>query len=83
MANFKLGDKVKIVAAPDNWQDCTKFTLLGAEGTVSQWIDWPDKMDPFSEYIYVTIDKARGDARIYEGTSMLFHDHTLKKIPAK
>jgi len=80
MANFKIGDKVKINAAPDNWPGCNKFTMLGAEGTVSEWFDWPEVMEPFSEYIYVMIDKAQGEGKMYEGTEMLFHAHTLKKI---
>lgn len=80
MAKLKVGDKVKIVAAPDYWPDAKKFTLLNAEGTVSEWFDWPEVMEEFPEYIYVMIDKAQGEARMYEGTEMLFHDHTLKKV---
>jgi hypothetical protein len=80
MAKFKVGDKVKINAKPDNWPACTEFTLLGAEGTVGLWVDWPEAMDPYSEYIYVRIDKASGKGKVYEGANMLFHEHTLKKI---
>ena len=56
MAKFKAGDKVKINAKPENWPACTEFTLLGAEGTASLWVDWPEAMDPYSEFIYVKID---------------------------
>ena len=80
MDNFKIGDKVKIKAAPDNWPNCNEFTLLGAEGSVSEWFDWPEVMKSFTEYIYVRIDKAQGEAKIYEDTEMLFHDHTLQKM---
>ena len=80
MAKFKIGDKVRINASPDNWPECTKFTLLGAEGTVGLWVDWPEAMDSYSEYIYVKIDKACGDGKVYEGANMLFHEHTLRKM---
>jgi len=80
MAKFKVGDKVKIKTAPHNWPACSKFTLLGAEGTVGMWVDWPAEMDPYNEYTYVMIEKATGDGKLYEGTEMLFHDFTLEKI---
>ena len=79
MAEFKVGDKVKI-NTPENWPDCTEFTLLGAEATVGCWIDWPELMDPYSEYVYVMIDKASGEGKAYEGVNMIFHDSTLEKI---
>lgn len=80
MAKFKVGDKVKISTKPDNWPGCTKFNLLGAEGTVSLWVDWPQAMDPYSEYVYVRIDKATDAGKVNEGAYMIFHEHTLKKV---
>lgn len=80
MAKFEVGDKVKISAKPDDWPTCTEFTLLGAEGTVSVWVDWPEAMDPYREYVYVRIDKTGGKAKVNEGAYMIFHEHTLKKI---
>ncbi len=80
MAKFKTGDKVKVVAAPVNWPPCTEFTLMGAEGTVGVWVDWPEVMDPYSEYVYVMVDKAEGKAKPYEGVNMIFHEHTLEKV---
>jgi hypothetical protein len=80
MATFKVGDKVKIKAKPENWPPCTEFTLLGAEGTVGIWVDWPEAMDPYSDFIYVKIDKASGEGKVNEGAYMLFHEHTLEKI---
>jgi hypothetical protein len=79
MTKFKIGDKVKI-GTPENWPECTKFTLEGAEGTVGQWVDWPEAMDPYSRYIYVMIDKARGAGKVYEGVRMIFQEDTLKKF---
>lgn len=80
MSKFNVGDKVRIKAEPKRWPACTEFTLLNAEGTVKCWVDWPEVMDPYSEYIYVMIDKAEGAGKLYEGTEMLFHDHTLEKV---
>jgi len=79
MAKFKIGDKVKI-STQEEWPDCTKFLLAGAEGTVGQWVDWPEAMDPYNEYIYVMVDKAQGEGKVYEGVNMIFHESTLKKV---
>jgi len=76
MAQFKDGDKVRISALPVNWPDCTEFPFMGAEGTVETWVDWPEVMDPYDEYVFVKMDKAKG----YEGVHLIFHDHTLTKI---
>lgn len=80
MAKFNVGDKVRIKAKPDFWPECTEFLLQGAEATVGCWVDWPEAMDPYDEYVYVKMDKIEGKGKIYEGAFMLFHDHTLEKI---
>ena len=79
MAKFKLGDKVKVTAPPVNWPPCTEFNLMGAEGTVSCWVDWPEAMDPYEEFIYVKMEKASGKGKDAVGSYMIFHEHTLKK----
>jgi hypothetical protein len=78
--SVKVGDKVRINAKPENWPACTEFTLLGAEGTASLWVDWPEAMDPYSEFVYVKVDKASGAGKVNEGAYMIFHKHTLEKI---
>ena len=80
MAEFQVGDKVKINAKPENWPACTKFTLLGAEGTVCLWVDWPEAMDPYGRFVYVKVDRAGDEGKVNEGAYMLFHEHTLEKI---
>lgn len=80
MTEFRIGDKVRIQAEPDYWPACTRFRLMGAEGTVSRWFDWPEVMDPFREFIHVKLDKVSGEGKSYEGATMLFHDHTLERI---
>ena len=80
MAKFDVGDKVKVKAAPDNWPACTEFLLLGAEGTVNLWVDWPEAMDPYSEFVYVKMDTISGKDKVYEGAYMIFHEHTLEKV---
>jgi len=80
VAEFKVGDKVRIKSKPENWPACTEFTLLGAEGTTSLWVDWPEAMDPYSEFVYVKVDKASGEGKVNEGAYMIFYEHTLEKI---
>ena len=80
MAKFEVGDKVKINAEPVNWPTCTEFTLVGAEGTVGLWVDWPEAMDPYGDFIYVKVDKTSSEGKVNEGAYMLFHEHTLEKI---
>jgi hypothetical protein len=80
MTKFQVGDKVKVSAPPVNWPACTEFTLLGAEGTASLWVDWPEAMNPYSDFVYVKIEKASGEGKVNEGAYMLFHEHTLEKI---
>jgi len=80
MAKFKVGDRVKVVKEPADWPSFTKFKLIGAEGTVGCWVDWPEAMDPYEEYVYVMIEKTPEEAKAYEGVNMIFHDHTLEKI---
>lgn len=80
MTRFQVGDKVKVNALPENWPACTAFTLLGAEGAVSLWVDWPEAMDPYGEFVYVKIEKAGGEGQVNQGAHMLFHEHTLEKL---
>ena len=80
MGKFKIGDNVKISEAPVNWPACTEFTLLGAEGTVGEWVDWPQVMDPYAEYVFVTINKTSEKDKQYRGATLIFHDQTLLKI---
>jgi hypothetical protein len=35
------------------------------------------KMDPYSEFIYVKLDKASDKDKVNEGAYMIFHEHTL------
>jgi hypothetical protein len=37
-------------------------------------------MDPYSEFVYVKVDKASGEGKVNEGAYMVFHKHTLEKI---
>lgn len=80
MAKFKVGDKVKVTAPPENWPACTEFNLMGAEGTVSCWVDWPEAMDPYNDFVYIKMDKASGKGKTAVGSYMIFHEQTLKKI---
>ncbi len=80
MVEFKVGDKVRVRGEPEHWPACTEFTLLGAEGTVCLWVDWPEAMDPYDDFVYVRVDKATGAGKVNQGAYMLFHQHTLERI---
>ena len=56
------------------------ITAAALEGTASLWVDWPEAMDPYSEFVYVKVDKASGEGKVNEGAYMIFHEHTLEKI---
>jgi hypothetical protein len=79
MAEFNVGDKVKVKARPINWPACTEFTLLGAEGTVSLWVDWPEAMGPYHDFVYVRVEKTGSQGKVNEGAYMLFDKDTLEK----
>jgi hypothetical protein len=79
MAKFDVGDRVKVKAKPGNWPACTEFTLLGAEGTVSLWVDWPEAMDPYGDFVYVRVEKTGREGRAHEGAYMLFDKGILEK----
>jgi hypothetical protein len=80
MARFKVGDRVRVKAKPVHWPACTEFTLLGAEGTVGLWVDWPEAMEPYGEFTYVKVEKTGREGKANEGAAMLFHEDTLEKI---
>jgi len=78
MSKFKVGDKVK-VSKPKDWPGAVEFKLEGAEGTVYTWVDWPEAMDPYSEYINVSVEKTGPEGKLYEGTNLIFHERDLVK----
>jgi len=80
MAKFNIGEKVKVKAKPENWPDCTDFTLLGAECTVCLWVDWPEAMDPYNDFIYVKVEKTGDNGKANEGAYLIFQEHTLEKL---
>ena len=78
MARFKVGDKVKVVA-PKDWPKPPGFRLGNAVATVENWVDWPEAMDDFGEYIYVKIEKTESAGKDYVGMRMHFKEDFLKK----
>ena len=37
-------------------------------------------MDPYSEFVFVKVDKDSGKGKANKGAYMIFHEHTLEKI---
>jgi len=82
MAKFKVGDKV-VVSKPKDWPNEVEFKLDGAEGTVQIWVDWPEVMDPYAEYVQVGIEKTPKAGKLYEGANLIFNEKHLKKAAKK
>jgi hypothetical protein len=80
MAKFNVGDRVKVKGKPEGWPPCTEFTLLGAEGTVSLWVDWPEAMDPYEDFVYIKVDKTGAEGKVNEGACMVFRKDTLEPL---
>jgi hypothetical protein len=77
MAEFQIGDKVRIKERTD-WVSPLGRTLVNAEGSVVQWVDWQEKMADFQDYVYVCIEKAKTPE--YIGNALFFRAEYLEKI---
>jgi hypothetical protein len=76
---FRHGDRV-IVNGRSEWPDPPGYPFANAEGTVVPWVEYAEVLQPFSEFIYVRIDKAESQAAPYVGGSYCFHSDNLIKI---
>ena len=79
MAKFNIGDKVRIKERT-GWPTPPGYRLAKAEGTVVQWIDYPEVMDDFNEYVFVHIEKAYGEGEVYIDNKIFFRAENLEKI---
>lgn len=77
MAEFQVGDKVRIKERT-GWMSPLGRHLAKSEGTVVQWVDWPEKMADFHDYVYVRIEKA--EVKDYIGNDLFFRAEYLEKI---
>jgi hypothetical protein len=77
MAEFKIGDRVKIKDRPD-WPSKPGYLLAGSEGVIARWSNWPELFTDYPEYVWVIIDKpARPDD---QGRDVVLRTENLEKI---
>lgn len=79
MAEIKMGDKVRIKGRAD-WPSPPGYIFANAEGTVTRWVEYDEVMEDYQEYIYVRLEKAEGDAKVYIGNGMFFLVNNLERI---
>jgi hypothetical protein len=79
MAEIKTGDKVRIKSRKD-WPSPPGFRLANAEGTVVKWVEYDEVMEAFQDFVYVHLEKAEGEGRVYIGNNMAFRVEDLEKI---
>ena len=79
MTEFKLGDRVRVKSQKD-WPSPPGFRFANAEGTVVNWVEYEEVMAGFQDNIYVHIEKAQGEGKVYIGNDMNFRAEDLEKI---
>lgn len=79
MAELKLGDRVRVKNQTD-WPSPPGFRLANAEGTVVKWVEYDETMEEFQDYVYVHLENAEGEGKVYIGNNMFFRAEDLEKI---
>lgn len=79
MAKIKVGDRVRIKKRA-NWPSPPGYKLANAEGIVTKWVEYDEAMEEFQNYIYVKLEKAEGEGKVYIGNSFFFRAENLEKI---
>ena len=79
MTNIKIGDRVKVKDRAD-WPSPPGFRLANAEGTVVAYLEYDEVLERFQDYIYVQLEKAEGEGKVYLGNRMFFKSENLEKI---
>lgn len=70
MAQFKVGDKVKIKNQAD-WPNPPGFAFAGAEGTVAH-SDFDELMEKYEHLVFVHLDKVSDKAKAYQNVGLWF-----------
>ena len=80
MAEFKVGDKVRIKDRKD-WPTPPGFIFANAEGAVVNWTEKEEFWKGYEEFVYVQIEKAEGAAAVYiTSNPKFFRVEELEKI---
>lgn len=70
MAQFKIGDKVRIKDQAD-WPKPPGFVFAGAEGTVAH-SDFDDVMEDYGHLVFVKLEKVSNKAEAYKDVGLWF-----------
>ena len=79
MAEIKAGDRVRVQNRTD-WPTPPGYILANAEGTVTRWLEWPEPMEKYQDFIYVRLEKTEPAAKEYVGLTWFFREENLEKI---
>ena len=79
MAKIEIGDKVRVKDKKD-WPSPPGFILANAEGTVVKWVEDDEVMEGFEDFIYVHLEKAAGEGKVYIDQDVYFRVEDLEKI---
>lgn len=79
MAEIKVGDKVRVKDKKD-WPSPPGFILANAEGTVIKWVEDDEIMGGFEDFIYVHLEKAVGEGKVYIDHDVYFQVEDLEKV---
>lgn len=79
MAEFNLGDRVRINDR-EGWPSPPGYRFANAEGTVVNWVEPVAMMDDMQDFVYVHLEKAEGEGKIYIGNKHFFKAEYLEKI---
>ena len=79
MAKIKVGDRVKIKDRTQ-WPSPPGYRFAKAEGTVVKWVEYDETMEDFHDFVYVHIEKAQGEGKVYIGNNMFFLAENVEKI---
>lgn len=70
MAQFQIGDKVRIMDQAD-WPKPPGFVFAGAEGTVMH-SDFDEVMEDYEHLVFVKLDKVGDKAEEYKNVGLWF-----------
>ena len=79
MAKIKVGDRVRIKDRAQ-WPSPPGYRFAKAEGTVVKWVEYDETMEDFKDFVYVHIEKAQGEGKVYIGNNMFFLAENVEKI---
>jgi len=78
MANFNVGDKVRIKERAD-WPKPPGYLFANAEGTVEH-SDFDELMTDFQHVVFIKLEKVGDKAKVYKGIGLWFLTDIVERI---